>query len=334
MPTLYEWAGGEKAFGRLIMRSISTAALVAMALTLGACFGGDDDKPAASLQPPKCTPAPGTPTSVNIEPKWSVGDTRSVRISKSREETGEEASESSATANLRVVGVAQNGARLQWRSTDLVLPDDQLPDDAKNRLRDAAKDFEVVYSTDTGGEYRRKQNVAAIRDQLTRVLDLLEEDPTQAESVARTRPIILSDAFIQTSVVKEIPMLHSAYGLKLAEGRPQRITRVIPNPFGGAALEAKGTAELVEARDENGCAVVELDVKPSRAALTDSLTKTFGGDAEDVPAAAKRAGIGVHDTSRVLYDPGTGWVVRVDFTQSVTISGNNRSDIAVITTRE
>ncbi len=326
MPTLYDWAGSEEAFGCL------TAVLV-IALALSACGGDDDKSSAQSSATPRCTPAPGTSTAMSIEPGWSKGDARSIRISKTRDESGQDASESSTTADLRVLEAGEKGSRLEWRSTDLVLPDDQLPDDAKGRMKDAAKGFEVIYGTDSRGAYEAKQNVPEIRDRLTNVLDRLEEDPEQAEAVSRTRQIILSDAFIQASVVKEIPLLHGAYGLKLQEGKPQAVNREIPSPFGGAALRARGTVELVEARDGGGCAVVELDVRPNRDDLATSLVDTFGDQAKDAPAAAKRAGLSLHNTGRFTYDPGTGWFVRVDTTQSVKIGGKSRSEVTVITTR-
>jgi hypothetical protein len=313
------------------VRSICITAALALALVVTAC--GGDDKPSGQSTSVRCTPAPGTATTLSIAPKWSKGDTRAIKITKSREESGSEPADSSATADLRVLETGAAGSRLQWKSTDLVLPDDQLPADAKNRLKDVAKGFTVVYATGGDGAYEAKKNVGQIRAQLTKVLDLLEEDPEEAESVSRTRSIILSDGFIQTSVVKEIPVLHSAYGLDLQEGKPMKVEQRIPNPFGGSALTAKGTAELVQARDENGCAIVELDLKPDRAALAKSIADTFGGKAKDVPASTRRAGLSVHTTSRYTYDPGSGWPTRIDVTQTVNISGKSRSDITVITTR-
>jgi hypothetical protein len=306
---------------------------LALALALGAC-GGDDDEPTAGAKgAPRCTPGAAAPTAVDIAPKWSAGDAREVSISKTSEESGQDPSESSATADLRVLAAGAKGSRLEWKSADPVLPEDQLPDDAEQRLKDSADGFTIVYGTDAAGAYTAKRNVAEIRDQLKHVLDRLEEDPADAESVARSRAVILSDTFIQTSVVKEIAVLHGAYGLKLQEGRPERVSQQIANPFGGAALTAKGTAELVEARNENGCAIVEVDVKPARAELARSIADTFGGTSGDVPAAARKAGLSVHNTTRYTYDPGTGWLARADVTQTVTISGRSRSDITVITTR-
>lgn len=315
------------------VRSICVGGALAVALALGACGGGDDAPSAQSNSAPRCTPAAGTSNAVSIAPKWSKGDTRSVTISKSREEPGQGPSESSATVDLRVLEAGAQGSRLQWTSTDLGLGDDDLPAGTDDQLKDVAKDFKVVYGTDARGAYEAKQNVAQIRAVLTKVLDLLADDPKAADSVTRTRSVILSDGFIQASVVKEIALLHSAYGLELQQGKPQKVTQRISNPFGGSALTAKGTAELVEARDQNGCAIVELDVKPDRAALAKSIAETFGQKAKDLPASAKRAGLGIHTTSRYSYDPGSGWPARVDVTQTVNIRGKGRSDITVITTR-
>jgi hypothetical protein len=316
------------------MRARTIAPFVlACALALGACFGSDD-KAAKTSSQPTCTPAAGTaPTTLELAPKWSAGDTRRITITKTHEESGVAPTESSATAKLTVVHSAADGSRLLWTSNAQVLPADQLPSIAAARLKDAAKGFVVKYRTDAGGAYVAKQNVAQIHHQLAKILDALQQDPASAAAVKRTRGVMLSEPFIQTSVVKEIPELHSIYGLTLTEGKPQKVARRIANPFGATALRADGTAELVQARNDHGCAIVELDVSPTTAVIAKSLADTFGGKAKNVPQAAKRAGLSVKSSSRYTYDPATGWVVRVDVTQSVTINGKSGSDITVITTR-
>jgi len=331
MPTLYEWAGGEEAFGRLINVGGITA-LLAAALALGACGGGDgDDGSSGRVPAARCTPAPGTSSTLRIEPKWSVGDARQITISKTREASGEDAQESSSSAALSVLEAGPKGSRLRWKSDELDLTDEQVSADASARLKEVAEGFEVIYTTDRDGSYIAKRNVPQIRGQLTKMLDLLEEDSDDALAVTRTRPVILSTNFIQASIVKEIPLLHSAYGLELTEGKPESIASQTPNPFGGRALRAKGTVELVEARNQAGCAIVELDVRPNRDDLAESIADAFG--AKEAPAEAKRAGLSLHNTARYTYDPGSGWFVRVDTTQSVKIGTQGRSDVTVLTTR-
>jgi hypothetical protein len=316
-------------------RILSTAAVLLAAVGLSACFGiGGKDKAAKSTAEPTCTPAAGAaPTTLKFAPKWAAGDVRTVTISKTREESGAAPTESTATAQLSVRRTGAAGSLLRWTSNDQVLPADQLPSIAAARLKDVAKGFVVTYTTDAGGAYVAKQNVAQIHTRLAKILDALEQDPASAAAIKSTRAVMLSEPFIQTSVVKEIPELHGIYGLTLTEGKPQKVTRAIANPFGATALRADGTAELTDARNDRGCAIVELDVKPTPAALAKSLADTFGAKAKNVPQAARRAGLSVQNSSRYTYDPTTGWIVRVDVTQSVKISGKSGSDLTVITTR-
>ncbi|MDX6688679.1 MAG: hypothetical protein QOG15_136 [Solirubrobacteraceae bacterium] len=314
-------------------RSLSVAAVFLAAVGLSACFGSGDKAAKASSQP-TCTPAAGpAPATLKLAPQWAAGDTRKVTITKTREESGQPSTESGATAQLTVLRTGVQGSRLRWTSNDAVLPADQLPSVAAARLKDVAKGFVVRYTTDAGGAYVAKQNVAQIHARLAKILDALAQDPASAAAVKSSRAVMLSTPFIQTSVVKEIPELHGVYGLTLTEAKPLKLTRRIANPFGATALRADGTAELVQARNDRGCAIVELDVKPTAAELAKSLADTFGAKATNVPQAARRAGLSVESSSRYTYDPATGWVVRVDVTQTVKINGKSGSDLTVITTR-
>lgn len=303
--------------------------LLLASVVLSGCGGDSGDTKTGPASQARCAPAGATGASVSIEPRWSAGDRRSIAISKTRAETGLKTTESTTTADLRVLAAGRSGSRLRWKSSDRVLSGDQVPEQDRQRLEDFAKGFEVIYTTDRDGAYGAKQNVPQIRRQLTKVLDLLDKG---SEADSRTRAIVLSDAFIQSSVVKEIEVLHGAYGLKLKQGRPQSISGQIASPFGGAAVTAKGTAELVEARDDAGCAVVELDVRPDADALAKSLTGSLGSRGKDASAVVKRGKLSVHNTSRFSYDRGSGWPVRVESTQSARIGDKRRSEITTITT--
>jgi len=330
-----------------LRKALVVVTALALATALGACGGDDDgDDPqkidvAQRAAPVRCTPRPEPPKQLRVRSKWSRDDIRSLTITKQRDQA--EASmdqQSKATAVVRVLRAGRRGSVLRYSSGDVALPTSGagVTEQQLRRLKRAAGEFRVVYSTDKVGTFEKVRNVAALRAQVRRTLAVLdrlgEQDPKLTEAIAASRELVLSDAFIRSTLVKEIVGMHAVYGLKLTAGAPRTLPYELANPFGGRPLPAQARIELVDVQDAAGCAVVQIAVTPDARAVSDAIVQGLrASGATATPSAAELAGFRIRNTLRYSYDPGSGWIVRADLGQSIKAGNRSRNDRTVITSR-
>ena len=325
---------------------VCVAALV-LASALGACGGGDDggdDETKIDVSqrsvPIRCTPQPKPPKQLRVRAKWSRDEIRSLTITKERDDAEASTNQQSrATAVVRVLRAGRRGSLLRWSSGDAALPISgaDITEEQLQRLKRAAGEFRVVYSTDGSGTFEKVSNVPALRAQVRRTLSVLDrlgdDDPKLTEAIAASRELVLSDAFIRSALVKEIVGMHGAYGLKLTAGKARTLPYELANPFGGGALPARARIELVDAQDASGCAVIEIAVTPDSGAVTDAIVRGLRASGTSAPSAADLAGFSIRNTLRYSFDPGSGWIVRADLRQSIKAGDRSRTDRTVISSR-
>ena len=217
------------------------------------------------------------------------------------------------------------------------LTGDGISPEQVRRLKQAAGEFRVVYSTDRDGAFEKVRNVPALRAQVQHTLAVLDqlgkEDPKLGKAVDATCELVLSEAFIQSALVKDILSLHGAYGLKLSAGKPLTLPYELANPFGGEPLPARARIELVDAQDAAGCAAIQIEVLPDADAIRDAVLDGLSATGRAAPSAAELAGFTVRNMLRYRYDPTSGWVVRAELRQLIKAGGRSRTDRTVISSR-
>jgi len=330
-----------------LWKSLVCFAALVLATALGACGGGDDggdDETGIDVAqrsvPIRCTPQPDAPKQLRVRAKWSRDEIRSLTITKERRDADASTNQQSkATAVVRVLRAGRRGSLLRWSSGDVALPASGagITEEQLQRLKRAAGEFQVVYSTDRAGTFEKVSNVPALRAQVRRTLGVLDrlggDDPKLSEAIAASRELVLSDAFIRSALVKEIVGMHAAYGLKLTAGRARTLPYELANPFGGEALPARARIKLVDAQDAAGCALIQIEVTPDSDAVTDAIVRGQRASGASAPSAADLAGFSIRNTLRYSYDPGSGWIVRADLRQSIKAGNRSRTDRTVISSR-
>ncbi len=202
----------------------------------------------------------------------------------------------------------------------------QLPKAQTKLARRTQAARSIEYSTDESGAYGHVENLDALRGQAERIVDKLEglrgSSPELAESTAAMRDLLLSDSFLQTTVVEDVAVMHAAYGLVLDPDERITAPDELPNPFGGRPFPATSSVALLTPRDGDGCAVVEMTVTPEPDAtaeiLIESLVDLVGED-ESRAMADEVSGFTIRNTIRYAYDPTSGWMVRVEAEQVIEI---------------
>ena len=197
---------------RVLRAPIVCAATLALATALGACGGGGDDDDAGfdvsqRSAPIRCTPLPNAPQQLRVRAKWSKDELRTLRITKLREDSDTSKQQrSDATAVVRVLRPGAERSLLRWSTDDVAVPltGDGISPEQVRRLKQAAGEFRVVYSTDRDGAFEKVRNVPALRAQVQRTLAVLDqlgkESPKLGKAVEATRELVLSEAFIQSAL--------------------------------------------------------------------------------------------------------------------------------------
>ncbi len=297
--------------------------LVTAAVALAACGGGGGDAG------PDCTAAPGGTGTIAVRSKFRPGDERSVEVSKSRG--------GSYTASLRVLGAGARDAHLRWTVEEVHFPPlvGAVGRVVTDRIEKEVGKLVVDYRTDRTGAVSEVENLPALRSQMQRGFDIVAElessdDPGEARAIEAARKQMESDAVIVTFVAADLVLPHDPYGLELAPDVPQEFEYELGNPFGGEPIPGTATYTLVDLADANGCAVVEAAIEADRDALVKVLARTLGRIARDVgqeaPDESLFAGFRVRHTIRYLYDPGSGWVERVEARKHVTTNEGERTE--------
>jgi hypothetical protein len=308
-------------------------ALGAAAVAFGGCGDDENGDEAAAI---RCKPAPAGAKEIAVEPRFRAGDRRKVTISKSRKDTVQKGEvRASGEAELSVVEGGPRKAVLRWTAGQVSLP---LPEGvdagAVKKFEEEGERVDVEYATNERGTFERIRNLPEVKAQVGRMLDLLAElDPKLAEAMGALRTLFQSDDSVQKTMAQDPAILHGAYGLGPAAQRPRAVPYELPNPFGPTPIPASARFKLVSPRDANGCAVAELVIDPDPEELVEIMTEVLKkiGGGRKVPARALE-GVELRNTARFTYDPGSGWVLKVDAVKSQTLAGRTRTDRTVVTT--
>lgn len=329
-------------------RTHTTMVGLILAVVVGACGGGtagdqrgtgvaaQGSAPAAAG---RCTAPAGAVTDFTAAPGWKVGDKRVFTISKQSERDGHAQDKGTGTATVTVLaGSPGQPWHLRWEAKTRAVDVGALVAagaDTKlvNKLADLSL-FMVEYSTDAAGAFVRVENLDEVRRQAEAMVDaltpVLVDALHQGEEVAASaRRLLLSDAFLQSTLVEDVLVLHGLYGLALKPGQVTEFSWPLPNPFGGDPFPATARAEVDGQPDADGCLPVELVVIPEPGPLGQILA----GSRDARPSGERAAGaVDVVNTLRFRYDAGSGWIRSVAMESRIRMGDRSRIDTTVIET--
>jgi hypothetical protein len=306
--------------------------VVAAGLTAGC--GGDkgSGQVASSDRPPiRCKPATGD--TVRLKGAWKPGERRSITIYKTKDGTT-----SSTPGEIRVLAVKGGGWKLRFVSGETALPEslgDEAQESAKQLLERLGQ-LTIDYSTDADGAIQSIDNRSEVRRYMERVANVLAQDATTAEekeAFAKTRDLITSDTFIESTLNDNVGLVHYGYGPELAEGRAVNVKTELPNPFGGSAIPAKLRATLVQKTDSAGCARVQYVTTADEKDVAEAFAPAMSKLAGKTVSPSQLRGVSIKQTIRLTFDPGTGWMTRSEAIKETSTGDKATIEKTLITLR-
>lgn len=289
------------------------------------------ERTVAEVPPPQCTPL--KQSRFTVSPHWDVGDEQALTITKTETSSDPgDSGESASTASLKVLNVGRRASLLEFSS-------DQLGQvRGMEALREIEAGFSLRFLTDSDGAYARVVGADKLRDeiraQINAGIDDLDTAGDQAAMarVEKARELVTSDEFITNNLTLELQLLTYAYGFQFAPGQTERsFPSSIAHPFGGPDLAARGTVELVDRRDADGCVRVRMtnEVRPAagrRFAREFADQVGASGELDDAPLMLSAV-------IEAQWDSGSGWVTHLDVNQDKAVGDSKSNTHTVIDSR-
>ena len=317
------------------------AAAAVLVLAGGGCGGDDDDGvPAPGPAPAaSCLPREDEPGKVAVRPRWTVGDNRAITVERSvASSTQGGPSKGSAAGEISVLRASAAGSLLRYRTGSYYpVGLGEIPPEVVQRLEKEIPGPTLEYGADREGRFVAVENRSALRRQMLKVMEAAERfganEGIPPETQDRLRELAGSDVLMDQTAIDPI-LMHRPYGLVLELETPLRVSQPMASPFGGRSIPARGTFELTNGKDSNGCVAIDatLTARPADVAeaYVDTMKLFEPGERPDRSALAE---LSAGQEMRFQYDPVSGWVVRAEQTLRISGRGGEATQTTVVTLR-
>lgn len=276
-------------------------------------------------------------------PEWTPGMTRQLELRGGRSDTRVEPvvdGMSVAAVSLRVDDIAEDGEFVfEWDAgaTASDFWNGQEEDWVTDLIARAPKQrFE--YSLDADRYWLGLRNHDEVRQSYLTTVELFADvAPLDAPIVDQMRNFYttMSDETLEIYAAEGPQLLHFFEGLVLSAAEPIRYEDSLPNAMGGAPLPALTSIDLIDPADADGCVLLEmrtiLDAAAAVPIIFETVDAAFGPsvDKDEVQSMAEQFEMTNEVTAQ--YDPGSGFFVSVEATQTISYPGASRIDKTIIT---
>jgi hypothetical protein len=269
-----------------------------------------------------------------IAPKLRAGDTFTLEISRTRENTPAtpQDREVRATIDVTVLAVTPEGSTLEWQSGVLAGNLGVVPEALLLRVSDAVRGMKPVLKLTPDGEVAGLVNEADVLSKMQAVVDIIRRDlvanvpPADRKGFEAMLSQVMSPAILVASVLRDAGTYFGLNGVELGVGESVTADLPQPNPFGGEPLPATFTVH-VESADADVASLVTTTVYEG-AALTRAMSRLMENAGKPIPKEelAKLPAMQIGDEGRFVFDRGVGLMRTASVTRRVTVPGMVRLD--------
>jgi hypothetical protein len=270
---------------------------------------------------------------LTVKPNLHVGDTFSVEIVHTREDSSRPQNNAKTTTPNRV-SVAKSGPDgilLDWVMGETKYAD---PAQAANPIVAAAsaivKDLQLRIKLSADGEFAGLDNQAEVMPRLQSVADsVTKQVMTQIPEAQRPQvENVLKQAFqpavLLSSATREIEMYFTLHGAELDLGKPVEVSLQQPNPLTGTPVTAKVKIGL----DKMDAASATLSIQSTYAPETlKEIVKQMVAAAGGNMPEDQMPTLTMQDGGTYLYDRASGLMQQVTYTRKTQAGPQGRSDV-------
>lgn len=286
-------------------------------------------------------------TTVQIVPKWKVGEVHRYILAKSRKRTegGKVAvvGQARTPVEARVTEVTEDGgAIIVWtRGASRLLDEKANKDPQVRRMIDMMKDLKVELVMDDSGSVQSVRNWREIQKRLRAWTDALvnvagtSKLPPQEAAKLRSNmeAMIGSEEKVNLMCTREPRLLFIPVGLSFEGKEPLTYEGEMGNPIGGPPYPCHGAFRLKSNDNKTGRITIEWEESVTPADADRVLNETLAavnkrlGRPDPGPDAKKPPAMLLSDSGTFRLDSKTGWVDSLTYTHSVQQGDTTQADV-------
>lgn len=200
---------------------------------------------------------------IDILPKWKVGDSFSLIINKKRtdirENTPPKIIQFSTQAFIKVINTHEDGSLTLSYVTDFNnLSENKINNEVLKDFIDENKDLEILYRVSEEGSFEEIENWKEVSERIQKftnsfgnyIQKKFDKKIVELMSWNEMSKLLTSKQFIEQNSLKEIQYFHYLYGVSLTKEEPIKTVVYLPNNFGGNPIKANVTINLLESKDD------------------------------------------------------------------------------------
>lgn len=285
-----------------------------------------------------------TDTSATCIAFWKNGENRVLQILHGKEKYDSLKQRSKTTvsyeAHIKIIDSTATGFTIEWVYKNFTSSD--LNEQSSGEVNTIMEGLKILYKTDDVGSFSELLNWQEVRDfyfnTLEKSLGSKPENKATTSALNQVKAMFQSKENIEAVLIREIQLYHTPYGTEYSL-RGETIETALANISGGAPFPAKIIIKLNELNPEKDYCYVSLNQtidKEKAGPIIIELLKHVGGSSTKDADINKKdiENMEISDLNEFVYSINTGWLSRVIYKRTATISNTKQIETYEITEKK
>lgn len=279
-------------------------------------------------------------STIDLTPRWKVGDTRKFSYRKEKLRSGAPANKSRTPVEIEVLEKLGDGYVLRWRYGRTEIED--VPPGSSDlvvRLANLAEGLTLRIKTNSTGQPIDLVNADAVAKFYAKAIGELREwmmsrkvPQSAVEQLMRGIEPMMSVDGVKLMALQDASILFYACGRSLAPGEAMLFEASLPNIFGGEPFPSRGEFVIKEA-PKGPTTLVEwrqtVDPEKSATILRKALTDLLKSEGKELPLDQALGKIEIENRGRLLIEIESGWPRSVVVTRKIVVPDVQQSETLV-----
>lgn len=285
-----------------------------------------------------------TDTSATCIAFWKNGEYRILQITHGKEKYDSTKLKSNTSityeAHIKIIDSTTNSFTIEWIYKNFSSSD--LNEQSLAGVNTIMEGLKIIYKTNDLGSFSELLNWQEVRDFYFNTLEKsLSSNPENKETntaMNQVKAMFQSKESVEAVLIREIQLYHTPYGTEYTLSG-ETIETVLANISEGPPFPAKITIKLNELNPEKDYCNVSLnqtiDKEKAGSIIIDLLKRLAGSSTKDADINKKDIeNMEISDLNEFVYSINTGWLFKVIYKRTATISNTKQIETYEITEKK